>query len=146
MYLVILWDSCYTSLHPFSLQAPNWTPISRVLLAHVNMLAGGRHQSFSLPPTVPSCASEVLLFVSYRSGGCFPVSTNIIQIYTDINSTQYRKYLTAVCYNQNAWNSNSENMWLPVGTVEAEREVHVLVPYDQNGNRDMKISAIGYRC
>jgi hypothetical protein len=66
-----------------------------------------------------------------------------VQVYSEVNSIKYANYITIKCYpGQNAWNTNSDNMWLPVGEG---RKVHVVLPNSFGGNLWISIYAIGYR-
>ena len=93
---------------------------------------------------VPNEAREVLFLVVMHSGNTsqFPSSTHHISLYVEEAGMRYTKYLRFTSYKQDAWNSNTENMWLP---MPSDRMVHVHVPIDLKSNIRCNIFLAGYR-
>ena len=92
---------------------------------------------------VPSSASEVLVLASIlvASSGPSP-HAHYVKIYTEQDQRHYEKYILLVSYNQNAWNTNSDNLWFP---MTSGRQVFVESTVAHNGTIGIHLHAIGYR-
>ena len=96
-----------------------------------------KEEYFSLPPTIPTEAREVFLYISKRTGWCQGCDLAFeVKIYT-----QHEGFILSQAkfaynqYEQNAWAYNSENIWL---TISPERKVYV-----KGGNINIEI--MGYK-
>ena len=100
---------------------------------------------FQLPNTTfPDTVKEILLYATVRCGYSNQQPTTVTEIpfYVEENGIQYAKFLNMINYPQNAWNTNSDNMWFP---LPSNRMVYVHVPTALTGYCETSISAIGYR-
>ena len=69
---------------------------------------------FQLPNTTfPDTVKEILLYATVRCGYSNQQPTTVTEIpfYVEENGIQYAKFLNMINYPQNAWNTNSDNMW-----------------------------------
>ena len=118
----------------------NWTSVTKTHIGSSNL----RHVStitFTIPNIIPSDAKEVLIFVSVESGRARNGHAQDLKIFTQIGSTRYEKYLTVLAYPQEAWNTNSDNMWFP---MPPNRRVYLTVPAVHGGNVGARLFAIGH--
>ena len=99
-------------------------------------------QAFHLSTSiVPATATEVLLFV-YVDVGTSTDKISDVEIYTLQNGVHYAKYISLHTYNQNAWSTNTDNIWPPLFT---SKTIYVKSPNAHYGNVRFYISVIGYR-
>lgn len=125
-----------------------WSPIDSHLLIGMSRgkaLAGVL--SSRIPDDlVPKEAKEILLLVAMHSGNTYqvPMSTQYLTIFVKDGATgmRYEKYLHYTTYKQDAWNSNTENMCLP---MPSDRTVCVKVPKTFENNIWCNIFLMGYR-
>ena len=92
--------------------------------------------------TVPLTAKKVLLFVDIQVGFSPPNGWSHIKVYTIHNGVHYAKYISVHTYPQNAWSTNSDNIWLP---LFASRTIYVKSPNANTRNAVCRIDIIGYR-
>ena len=102
----------------------HWTPLDKRRLGSASLKTTGA-QAFHLPATVPVTAKEVLLFVDIQIGRTQPGRSSHIELYTAHNGVHYAKYISVHTYDQNAWSTNSDNIWLP---LFASRTIYVKSP------------------
>lgn len=94
---------------------------------------------------VPNEANEILLLVVMQSGNTAqtPMSTQCLSIFVKEQAgMRYEKYLHYTTYKQDAWNHNTENMWLP---MPSDRTVCVNVPREFKNNIRFNVFLTGYR-
>ena len=77
-----------------------------------------------------------------RAGYSGPNQGHFIKIYTEQNQKQYEKYIYVRSYGQNAWNTNSDNLWFP---MTSGRQVFVESTLAHTGSIGVYLYAIGYR-
>ena len=130
------------------IQDPKWTPVPKVKLGQVDTNQQGT-QSFGLREIIPQAAREVLLYVNLQVGDSDPHDvSDDIKIFTADGSNEYAKYMAIHTYHQNAWVTNSSNMWLP---ITEKREISVVLPRSYKTGRfddnhvHLILSVIGYR-
>ena len=83
----------------------------------MNFTTPGVTQTYDLAKAgVPSDAREVLIYATMITGNSEGVDADIeVTVYTtDETGLQYKKYLGGHLYNQNAYTSNTENMFFPI--------------------------------
>lgn len=99
--------------------------------------------SFPIPDEIPSTASNVLVYATVGCGYANRDSINHIKIYTqgESNQVHYEKYLFMHTWSQQAFNSNSENMWFP---MPIDRRVFITVTKDAGPNCELDLYAVGY--
>ena len=120
-----------------------WSPLSKRRLANVNLQTTSL-QAFHIPSWwIPAGATEVLLFVDAQWGNSRPDRSSHIEIYTRRNGVHYSKYISMHTYNQGAWSTNSDNIWLPLFT--RGETIYVKTPHTHSGYRALTIDIIGYR-
>lgn len=120
----------------------NWTSVSMIMIGYSTLQHTGT-LAYDIPSIIPSSAKEVLIFVNLRIGDSGPSNrVHYIKIYTEENSQQYEQYIIMTSYNQNAYNTNSDNMWFP---MTSGRQVFVKLSNSHTGNIQLILNAIGYR-
>ena len=122
-----------------------WTPVSKRQLGRVNLRTTIPY-AFHIPSWwIPARATEVLLFVDVQWGNSSPDESSHIEIYTRRNGVHYSKYISMHTFEQSAWSTNSDNIWLPLFT--SRETVYVKTPRVHNGGPHfgLTIDVIGYR-
>ena len=118
-----------------------WTSVKPALIGASNLRYAST-LSFTIPKVIPSTAKEVLVNAGIRIGHS-NIGPNVnIKIFTQIGSTRYEKYLLVYSWPQEAYNTNSDNMWFPMST---DRKLLVTVPAAFGKNAGIQLDAIGYR-
>ncbi len=136
---------CGTSTPPPSVQQSNcrfnWTSVPLTSIGTSNL----RHastMSFTIPNVIPSSANEVLIHAGVFSGGSNRGPYHDLKIFTQIGTNRYEKYLLVYSWNQDAINTNSDNMWFP---MPPNRRVYLTVPAVHGASAGVRLFAIGYR-
>jgi hypothetical protein len=120
----------------------NWTSVSMTVIGQSTLQHTGTI-TYDIPSLIPSSAKEVLVLVSVRVGYTSPSDLgHYIKIYTEENSQQYEQYIYLYSYRQNAYNTNSDNMWFP---MTSGRQVFMKLSSSHTGNLRLILHAIGYR-
>ena len=119
----------------------NWTSVTKTSIGSSN-LQHASTMTFTIPNIIPSSASEVLIFVGAHSGYSGRGPYHDLKVFTQIGTTRYEKYLTLFSWDQDAHNTNSENMWFP---MPPNRRVYLTVPAAHGSNAGASLFAIGYR-
>ena len=125
------------------MQDPSWTPVGKTKIGDVDTNKVGT-QSFGLPEIIPKAAREVLVYVSLQVGHTTPHDVHDdIKIFTVDGSNEYAQYIVIHTYRQDAWVTNSNNMWFPITN---KREIAVAMPQSFDRVRvHFDLSVIGYR-
>ena len=120
----------------------NWTSVTMTSIGTTQSRATGT-LAYDIPSVIPSSAKEVLILASAAIGGSGPSGrAHYIKIYTQQGSQQFEKYIYIKTYGQNAYNTNSDNLWFPMTTG---RQVFVELTYAHTGSVHVHLDAIGYR-
>ena len=120
----------------------NWTSVSMTEIGRSNLQHTGT-LAYNIPSIIPNSANEVLILVCARVGYTGPSDrVHYIKIYTEENSQQYEQYIYIMTYHQNAFNTNSDNMWFP---MTSGRQVFVKLSSSHTGNLRLILHVIGYR-
>ena len=98
--------------------------------------------SYTIPNVIPSTAKEVLIYAFLQSGHANQGTRQNVKIFTQEGSNRYEKYLFVKSWNQNAINTNSDNMWFP---MPSNRRIMMTVTIDQGNSCAAELNAIGYR-
>ena len=137
-----------TNSHKASAQPPpswhspyNWTSVPPATIGSSNLQVAATF-SYAIPKTIPSTATEVLVYVKMYSGTSSRGTSNDVKIYTQIGKHQYEKYIFDVSWNQDAFNTNSDNMWFP---MPPNRLIYLTVPTALGDHAEVQLIAIGYR-
>lgn len=122
----------------------NWTTVARTFIG-TSLLQEIGTFSFDIPSIIPSDAKEVLIYGAFYAGTNDNNISLDIKCFTEIGTTRYEKYIYLLTWNQNAINSNSDNMWFP---MPPDRRFYMTVPIalprgSQHGGALMYV--IGYR-
>jgi hypothetical protein len=99
---------------------------------------------FQIPDIIPDSdsASEFLLYATLNCGTSdIEMRANII-FYVERNGIRFEKFLRMHSYDQNAWNTNSDNMWFP---MPADRQIHLEIVPIAFRSCSSKLWVIGYR-
>ena len=110
----------------------------RIVIFKHEVVVNANSDYFELPPVVVAGATEVLLFISKRTGfckGCDKEYEVMVSTRYQGNDVSKAKFIYFE-YEQNAWSYNSDNVWL---TVTPERRVYI-----KGGS--VAISIMGYKC
>ena len=119
-----------------------WTSVTITRIAFTQLRHTGT-LAYDIPSVIPNTAREVLVLVSVTVGNSGPDHrTHQLKIYTEQDQRQYEKYVFFISRSQNAWNTNSENMWFP---VTSGRQIFVNSAYAHTGAVEVTLHAIGYR-
>ncbi len=119
----------------------NWTSVTRTSIGSSNVQQTGTI-AYDIPSVIPSSAKEVLVFASVDVGRSGPDRSHFVKIYTQQAERQYEKYVMFHTHSQNAWSTNSDNLWFP---MTSGRQVFVELTYAHTGNVVVSLHAIGYR-
>ena len=120
----------------------NWTSVSTTSFVNAGFQEASI-RAFTIPSVIPSTAREVLLYVVIQVGSTGPhFGWDYVQLYTQEKSVKYTKLLGFATYEQEAWSTNSENMWFPMTT---DRQLYVQMFNAYTGHIYFFVSAIGYR-
>ena len=97
--------------------------------------------SYIIPDVIPSTAKEVLIYGLIKTGYANRGLSQDVKIFTQEGSSSYEKYLFVQSYNQEAINTNSDNMWFP---MPSSGRIMMTVTVDQGENCFAGLYAIGY--
>ncbi len=118
-----------------------WTSVPITSIGGTNL----RHPntfSFVIPSVIPSTAKNVLIYAILNSGGANQGITLHLKVFTqDGSNKRFEKYLYLLTYFQNAYNTNSDNMWFP---MPSNRRIYMTVDRDVGANCGAHLFAIGY--
>ena len=126
------------------MQNPKWIPIEPNRLSPAVDVTKTGNQYFNLGTNIPTSAKEVLVYVSLQVGHTEPHDKwGDIKIFTADDCNEYAQYMTIRTYRQNAWVTNSDNMWFP---VTDRRQVVVNLPHCFVDNHiHLRLYVIGHR-
>ena len=82
------------------------------------------------------------MYAEVQVGSSSPDKASRLKLYTEEGSKRYEQYLVVHTYNQNAWSTNSDNMWFP---LTESRRLHMEIPDSHSGNVSATVFVIGYR-
>ena len=119
----------------------NWTSVPKTSIGTSNLQEASTF-SFTIPDIVPSTAKEVLVHAGVFSGHSNTGPYHDLKIYTQTGTNRYEKYLLIYSWNQQAYNTNSDNMWFP---MPPNRLVYLTVPATHGDNAGVRLFVIGYR-
>ena len=124
-----------------SLISVPWTPVNKTQIGSDDLNAATT-LSYSIPSIIPSTAREVLVYPTVRCGTSTIDMGADITYYVEVNGVRYEHFLYMHGYPQNAYNTNSDNMWFP---MPSNRMVYVEVPLAFPRYCHTFVSVIGYR-
>ena len=120
----------------------NWTSVPMTTIGSSNLRHTGT-LAYDIPSVIPSSAKEVLVLASTQVGGSGPNGfSHYIKIYTQQKQRQYEKYILLRTYAQNAWSTNSDNLWFP---MTSGRQIFMELTAAHTGVLVAHLHAIGYR-
>lgn len=97
---------------------------------------------FSLPDDLPKNTREILLFVFVDIGWSKPKGLSFIKVFTKVDGVHHSHYIAMHIYDQNALSTNSNNVWLPMGS---DRKVYVEILIKGKYGIEGSVYLIGYR-
>ena len=119
----------------------NWTSVPMTTVGSSNFQHAATF-SYTIPYVIPSNAREVLVHAGFYTGLSNNGPLQYLKIFTQIETNRYEQYLMVFSYPQNAFNTNSDNMWFP---MPPNRLVHLTVPAATGKNSGVRLFVIGYR-
>ena len=118
-----------------------WTSVSRVLIGSNNIQTAATY-SYTIPNSIPSEANEVLVLAVGRQGYGLRDIDTYLKIYTLEGLSHYEQYIYMHSYNQDAYNTVSDNLWFP---MTSNRRIYLQVPTRNGAHSWVGLYAIGYR-
>jgi hypothetical protein len=119
----------------------NWTSVTITSIGSSNVRQTGT-LAYDIPSVIPNSAKEILVFASVNVGNSGPDQLHFVKIYTRQAQQQYEKYITLHTFSQNAFSTNSDNLWFP---MTSGRQVFLELTYAHTGSVTVSLYAIGYR-
>ena len=123
-----------------------WTPVDpcHQFLCVSNGTPRGIKQCHIPERFVPSQAREIMILLGVHCGGTTtPLSSlQCITVFVEEGGVIYSKYIKVSTHRQDAWNDNTDNVWLPMPT---NRVVYVDVPIEFGKNFWSDVLLTGYR-
>ena len=122
--------------------AVNWISVQLTRIAYSNLRHTGT-LAYDIPNVIPTTAKEVLVLATVQVGYSGPGDReHYIKIYTQQSGQQYEQYIMMRSYRQDAWNTNSDNLWFP---VTSGRQVFVELTSAHTDGVIFTLHVIGYR-
>lgn len=117
-----------------------WMPIDRHIgsakLNHPELY------QFSIANIVPDTATQLLIYATVYSGNTYgPTVFTDVSVFVYIDGKRLSQHLYITGYHQEAYSSNTDNMWFP---VPSDKLVYVQVPVGVPGFAGFTLDAIGY--
>jgi hypothetical protein len=101
-----------------------------------------RIHQFSLENIVPETATQLLIYATVYSGNTYGPTVFVdISIFVYVDDKDLAQHLYITAYQQEAYNSNTDNMWFP---VPSSKIIYVYVPVAVPGWAGFRLEAIGY--
>ena len=99
------------------------------------------HQ-FSIANIVPDTATQFLIYATVYSGNTYGPSVFIdVSVFVYVDEKRLAQHLYVTGYQQEAYSSNTDNMWFP---VPSNKLIYVQVPVGVPGYAWFTLHAIGY--
>ena len=118
-----------------------WTSVSHVLIGSSDIRTVATY-SYTIPNSIPNEAKEVLVLAVGRQGYSSRDIDTYLKIYTLEELSHYEQYIYMHSYNQDAYNTVSDNLWFP---MTSNRRIYLQVPNTNGGGNWVGLYAIGYR-
>lgn len=108
-------------------------------------------QTLVIPDSFPAGIKEILVFMTIESSNSIPGKRDFVRVFTKVEEKQCSKYIALhTCpqkaFTRTSYMTNSNNVWLPVGTGDCKRKMYVEV---MNGSQQGKVTGeiylTGYR-
>ncbi len=118
-----------------------WTSVPLTAIGSTNLQHPNTF-SFVIPNVIPSTAKNVLIYATMYSGTANRGISIHLKVFTqDGSNKHFEQYLFIRSFNQDAVNTNSDNMWFP---MPANRRIYMTVDRDLGSNCRASLYAIGY--
>ena len=132
----------FVLISSYALGSGTWTPVIFSYIGSANFYPAPSTFHFQIPSVIPHTAREFLLYAYIDCGSSVNDIVDDIVFYVEHGGMRFEKFLRVHSWSQNAWNTNSDNMWFP---MPANKQVHldvvqVTIPYCF-----ARLYAIGYR-
>ena len=132
-----------TTVSAISSESATWTPVAKTPISPGGLsLQNATTFNFQIPDIIPLAAREFMVYAIVKCGGTNHQRVGDIIFYVMHNGLRFEKFLYMHSYGQEAWNTNSDNMWFP---MPADRLLHVEITVAIPGNCRALFFAIGYR-
>ena len=120
-----------------SVWKPIFTPIGEGTLNFVQTY------QFNIENIIPDTATQVLIYARTHCGNTKQPAAVFadVSVFVNIDGMLLSKYLLVIGYAQDAYNTNSDNMWFPVSSTKT---IHVDSPRPIPGICEFRLTAIGY--
>ena len=118
-----------------------WTPVAKTEFGNSDINTATT-LSYTIPNIIPNSARAVLIYPTTRCGYSNADIGADLSYYVVVNGTRYEHFLHMHAYRQDAYNTNSDNMWFP---MPSNRLLYVGVPITFPNNCHTFVSVIGYR-
>ena len=97
---------------------------------------------YSIADIVPDTATQFLVHATTYCGNTRDPTVFVdIPIYVTVDGRRLSQYLFIIGYPQDAYNTNTDNMWFP---VPFDKTINVEIPRSVPGICEFKLTAIGY--
>ena len=117
-----------------------WRPLEKII--GQDTFNYQRTFTYSIANIVPDTATQFLVYATTWCGNTKePITFIDIPIYVTVDGRRLSKYLFIIGYLQDAYNTNTDNMWFP---VPSDKIINVEVPQSVPGICKFKLTAIGY--
>ena len=96
-----------------------------------------------IPDIIPDTAAQFLVYGTIYCGKISVATTILsdIEIYVTIDGKNLAQHLFVIGYDQDAYNTNSDNMWFP---MPSNRKIYVDIKRPIGGDCKYKLVATGY--
>ena len=118
-----------------------WRPVDKFI--GEGYLSPAQTYQYSIADAIPDTATQFLVYATINCGGNLE-EPNVfvdVSVFVNIDGMRLSKYLQVVGYPQEAYNTNSDNMWFP---VPSSMVINVEVPYPVYGICRFRLTATGY--
>jgi hypothetical protein len=97
---------------------------------------------YNLANIVPETATQVLLYATIYSGNTYDSTILVdVSIFVYVDEKRLAQHLFIIAYRQDAYSSNTNNMWFP---VPSNKMLYIQVPVGVPGWTGFWVDAIGY--
>ena len=118
-----------------------WTPVELTFVGALNFDTASTFH-FQIPDIIPQTAKEFLLYAYLACGRADGLRDSDIVFYVEHDGLRFEKFLYLRSFPQEAWNTNSDNMWFP---MPADRQIHANVEVVIPRYCFARLYVIGYR-
>lgn len=102
-----------------------------------------RLYQFNVENIIPDTATQILIYAKTHCGNAYLKSAMFmdVSVFVNIDGMPLSKYLLVVGYHQDAYSTNSDDMWFP---VPSNKVINVNIPKSIPGVCNFRLIIIGY--